>query len=91
MESTHITISSPRSRALAREINRGLKDGPEVVLETRDIQTFLTNGEAVDGIDVMRLLRGMAERQHWTVFVFDHGALVRISGQPGLRHESARP
>jgi len=65
-----------------RAVNRGLKDGPEVVLETRDIQSFLTNGAAVDGIDVMRLLRTLATRQHWNVFVFDHGALVRISGQP---------
>jgi len=78
MRNAHKTTCPAKSRALVREVNRGLKDGPEVILETRDIQSFLANGEVVDGIDVMRLLRDLAERQSWNVFVFDHGALVRI-------------
>ncbi len=80
---THSSVQSPEAKAFVREVRGALRTEPEVVLATSDIQSFLANGETVDGIAVMRLLRDVGEAQRWDVFVFDHGALVRIKPRAG--------
>jgi hypothetical protein len=77
----HSGTRSPEAKAFVREVRSALRQEPEVVLATSDIQSFLANGNTVDGIAVMRLLRDVGESQRWDVFVFDHGALVRIKPQ----------
>jgi hypothetical protein len=68
-----------KARALAREINALLQQQEEVVLDTHDIQAFLSDGENVDSVQAMEIVREMAERHRWSVFVYDYGALVRFT------------
>jgi hypothetical protein len=76
-------------RAFAREVNGLLRERHQIVLATADIQSTLSDGESLDGVTAMRLLRALARRHGWDTFVFDYGALVRI--QPRASSQTGRP
>ena len=66
-------------RAFARKVNKLLRSQSELVVETNEIQAALSDGEVVDAMAAMQLLRELAARHQWSTFVFDYGALVRIA------------
>jgi len=76
-------------RALAQEVNLLLKRRNEVVLATADLQTALSDGQFVDAVEAMRVLRKLSDHHAWESFVFDHGALVRIRSAISRKHRKA--
>jgi hypothetical protein len=72
------------ARALAREINDLLRQQEEVVLETADIEEFLSEGRRVDSVRTMQIVREIADANDWSAFVYDYGALVRFSRKPAM-------
>jgi len=72
-------MKQTKARELAREINALFQEQEEVVLDTNDIQTFLSDSETVDSVRAMEIVREIADRHRWSVFVYDYGALVRFT------------
>ena len=75
-----------KAHELAREITDLFHDQDEVILETNDIQQFLSDGHAVDSVEAMEIVREISERHHWDSFVYDYGALVRFTRKPASTH-----
>jgi len=67
-----------KAGALAQEIAALFRQHEEVVLGAGDIQEYLSDGRTVDSISAMRVVREIAEKKNWSVFVYDHGAMVRF-------------
>jgi hypothetical protein len=81
-------LEPAEARILAREVNRLLRESPEIVLELNDIADFLSNGELPDDLDTLHTLGSLAARHGWRMFVFDYGARVRIAAASRSRPRS---
>ncbi|HKI69576.1 MAG TPA: hypothetical protein VKA67_08310 [Verrucomicrobiae bacterium] len=75
-------MNQDKAQKLAREITELFKEQDEVVLETNDIQEFLSDGQIVDSVAAMEIVRDISEKNQWDSFVYDYGALVRFTRKP---------
>jgi hypothetical protein len=75
-------MNQTKAQQLAREILELFASQDEVILETHDIQEFLSDGHAVDSVETMEIVREVSEANHWDSFVYDYGALVRFTQKP---------
>ena len=75
-------MNQDKAQKLAREIAELFKEQDEVILETNDIQEFLSDGQIVDSVAAMEIVRDISEKNRWDSFVYDYGALVRFSRKP---------
>lgn len=75
-------MNQDKAQKLAREIDELFKEQDEVILETNDIQEFLSDGQIVDSVAAMEIVRDISEKNQWDSFVYDYGALVRFTRKP---------
>ena len=75
-------MNQTKAHELAREIADLFGTQDEVILETNDIQEFLSDGHVVDSVEAMEIVREISEANNWDSFVYDYGALVRFRQKP---------
>jgi hypothetical protein len=80
-----------KARKLAREITALFAEQDAVVLGTNDIQEFLSDGQPVDSVAAMEIIRDIADEHRWEAFVYDYGALVRFTRKPGTALNGDQP
>lgn len=72
-------MSQTQASELAREIAQLFQEQEEVILDTNDIQQFLSRDRIVDSVEAMEIIREICDQHHWDSFVYDYGALVRFT------------
>ena len=72
-------MNQTKAHELAQEITALFSEQKEVILETNDIQEFLSETEPVDSVRAMEIIRDISEENQWNSFVYDYGALVRFT------------
>ncbi len=83
-------MNQNKAQKLAREITELFKEQNEVILETNDIQEFLSDGQIVDSVAAMEIVRDISETNQWDSFVYDYGALVRFTQKPVVANHNGK-